>query len=142
MVSKTVTGFLCICSWLHGATIGIAMGDSVEVYRFFTLTCVIVLLISLIWSHSAPMRRMAASLTFLVCSAFLISIGKTTIMSCVYVYVCVYARISRIARIAMQSNRSRGFVLHSWINGQLYQTLVMICSTIPYCHKNECMFHF
>ena len=77
MVSKAVTGFLCFCCWLHGATIGVAVGDSLEVYRFFALTCGIVVSLSALWSHSSPMRRMAASLTYLVCTSFIISIVKS-----------------------------------------------------------------
>ncbi|ETV74020.1 hypothetical protein, variant 1 [Aphanomyces astaci] len=76
MVTKLFAGFLCVCCWLHGATVGVAVGDALDLAQFFVLSLGVCFSISAIYPTS---RRLAASILFLACAVFLSSLVKSIV---------------------------------------------------------------
>ncbi|KAF0691566.1 Aste57867_17234 [Aphanomyces stellatus] len=76
MVTKLFAGFLCVCCWLHGATVGVAVGDALDLAQFFLLSLGVCFVITAIYPTS---RRLAASILFLACAVFLSSLVKSLV---------------------------------------------------------------
>ncbi|KDO24024.1 hypothetical protein SPRG_10812 [Saprolegnia parasitica CBS 223.65] len=74
MVSKVFTSFLCVCCWLHGATVGVAIGDALDLQHFFLLSVGVFFAITVIYPTS---RRLAVSAMFLACAVFLSALVKS-----------------------------------------------------------------
>jgi hypothetical protein len=74
MGTKLFTAFLCVCCWLHGATVGVAVGDALDLQHFFLISLSVFFTITVIYPTS---RRLAASALLLACAAFLSSLVKS-----------------------------------------------------------------
>ena len=70
-----LTGLLLVCAWMHGATVGVAIGDREHLVRFLWITSAVFVPVIVAWPHNR-VKRLAAAFSFLVLCSFLMALVK------------------------------------------------------------------
>ena len=73
-----LTGLLLVCAWMHGATVGVAIGDREHLVRFLWITSAVFVPVIVAWPHNR-VKRLAAAFSFFVLCSFLMALVKAVV---------------------------------------------------------------